>query len=150
MSVPKLHLAVNHLIFLTKDERYNVFNGEKIETVGVAIPVWFWSGNTTEPANEVFCKYLITNEPTNETISMRKDGFEINTPQLEKMEKITPKNKTAIGNAKKLLDAKDGGSEWLEYKVFNKIKALGFDHPINVVHTIEIKSIDKLIASLSL
>jgi hypothetical protein len=154
MPVPKLHLAINHLIFLTKDERYALFNGTNIETVGVTIPVWFWLGNTTEPAKEIFCKYLITNQPTSDTIDLWDGGYKINTPQQDKMDEIPPKIKEvvahkSVGSAKNLLDIKDGGSQWLQYKVFKKFKAVGVTHPIRVVHTIEMKPMENLTTTLS-
>ncbi len=155
MPVPKLHLAINHLIFLTKDERYALADGTNVETVGVTVPVWFWSGNTTEPAKEIFCKYLLVNEDTKETVDLwEKGGYRINTPQQDQMIKLPAKirevaNYKSIGSAKSLLNLKDGGSEWLQYKVFRKMRAEGMSQPIRVVHTIEIKPIERLLGSLS-
>jgi hypothetical protein len=56
-------------------------NKEKIEVIGASVPVWFYRGNTSEPAKEIFSKYILTNLETNEAILRTKEGYQINLPQ---------------------------------------------------------------------
>jgi len=147
----KLHLAVSHLIFLTKEQRYKLHEGETVDTTGVSVPVWFWGGNTSEPAMEVFCKYHITNQKTDNTICLMNGGYEINIPQEDTPRVPVEEEGTSKGTitSKNLLGIKDGGSEWLEYKVFKKLRAQGVDQIINMVHSIEMKSWERLTTTLS-
>jgi len=87
----KLVLFINHNIFLTKEERYSLVNGTRVETTGVSSPVWmeFSNGKTTEPCEEVFCKYRIDNDdqrkPTVRGLRNSDgigNGYWINLPQL--------------------------------------------------------------------
>ena len=54
-------LATSHNIYLTHEDRYALVKGQTVESVGVSVPVWFIKGTTSEPAVEVFCKYVLTN-----------------------------------------------------------------------------------------
>lgn len=135
-------LTISHYIYLTRDERYKLHSGEALEVVGVSIPVWFHKGNTSEPAKELFCKYKLTNENMNKAIVPNDEGYTINIPQELEFENEVPQEvKEAItekmGTSIKLLDVEDGGSEWLEFKQFNKVKHQ--DKSFNIVHFVEIK-----------
>ena len=52
-------LTVSHYIYLSREQRYELNDGKDIEIVGICVPVWFQKGNTSEPAQEIFCKYKI-------------------------------------------------------------------------------------------
>lgn len=87
----KLVLFVNHNIFLTREERYSLVNRERVETTGVSVPVWmeYNTGKTTEPAEEVFCRYRLDNDKSRKPSvrGLRSDeghgiGYWINIPQL--------------------------------------------------------------------
>lgn len=146
-----LTLIVSHYIYLNRDERYTLFNGNTVETVGVSVPVWFEKGSTSEPAREIFCKYKITNIKNHKIIKVLKDGYEINLPQsttlinklattndskqLENLKKIF----SNFDRSLKLLDAEDGGAEWLEFKQYDKMKFKKKN--VEVVHSVEIKDI---------
>ena len=56
-----LTLVISHNINLSREERYNLHQGKPVTTVGVSVPVWFEKGNTSEPAQEVFVLYRLTN-----------------------------------------------------------------------------------------
>jgi hypothetical protein len=56
-----LTLTVSHNIFLTKKQRYELSVVEStLEVIGISFPVWFYKGKTSEPAKEVFCKYILS------------------------------------------------------------------------------------------
>lgn len=132
-----LTLTISHHIFLTKNERYKLTNGESIEVIGITIPVWFMKGNTSEPAKEIFCKYNICNNGNEESIFATKQGFQLNLPIV-----IDGQN-----TEKQLLDFKDGGAECLFYREFNKVnKPIQYD----IVHYIQIMPLEIMEQTLSI
>lgn len=122
-------IAVSHNIYLTYEERYSLHENKKIETTGISVPVWFYKGSTSEPGNEIFCKYLITCQKGERPIKHNQQGYEIN-----------------ITNSLNLLDLKDGGSEWLNFKQFNKVKKGKIFY--NFIHFVEIKPIEILLRTI--
>ena len=52
-------LTISHHIYLTDEQRYKIHNGEYLSLQGIARPVWFYKGSTSEPAQEIFCPPLI-------------------------------------------------------------------------------------------
>ena len=128
-------LTISHYIYLTREERYALFEGKRLETIGVSVPVWFRKGDTSEPTQEVFCKYTITNKLSFRSIVQNDEGYTLNLPQ-------TFYGKDNSTTAKKLLDVKDGGCEELTYRQYSKIDVNNKD--ISVVHFIEIKTIEIL------
>ena len=55
-------ISISHIIYLDKNERYDLYHGKKIKKIGFFVPVCFCNGETSEPAHEIFCKYFLTNE----------------------------------------------------------------------------------------
>jgi len=80
-----LALFVTHNIFLAEDEAVRVADGETIYTTGHCVPVWVnaKTGKTTEPAKEIFCRYVIHNsaEIEREVRMIPKKGYEIYIPR---------------------------------------------------------------------
>ena len=74
-------LTISHYIYLTREERYALFEGKRLETIGVSVPVWFRKGDTSEPTQEVFCKYTITNKLSFRSIVQNDEGYTLNLPQ---------------------------------------------------------------------
>lgn len=153
-----LTLVISHYIYLNREQRYKLFDGENIETFGVSVPVWFDKGTTSEPAKEVFCRYLVKNVKNHEAIKTLKDGYEINIPQsvrplakFEEQEDYSINSKKKISNyfdrSLKLLDPEDGGAEWLEFKQYATMKHKR--KKVEVVHSVEIKDIRILENTLS-
>lgn len=146
-------LIVSHIIALTKEQRYQLYNKENVCVVGVSIPVWFDKGNTSEPAKEVFVEYTLTNTSEEYAIKATKVGYEINMPQpnlyLEnKLKELSPTMLEAldiekeIPTAKNLLDEVDGGTESLRFRQFLKTNLIVDGRKTNknlsIVHNIEI------------
>ncbi len=124
-----LTLNVSHNIFLTKSQRYEISNsGSIIEAIGVSVPVWFIAGKTSEPAKEVFCKYVLSINDSKKAISKFAEGYIINLPK--KLENIN------ISISDILKDEKDGGKEMLQYKEYSSSKRKLVKY--NVVHIVEI------------
>ena len=138
-------LIISHYIYLTKEERYSLHEGKPIETIGVNVPVWFEKGSTSEPAKEIFCKYVIENQTKDKTIKLLKHGYYLNLPQKTEEEKkffLLQQN-----TSEKLLDVPDGGSEYLEYKHMGSI--MRNNKEMLVIHFIELKPIEVLESTLS-
>lgn len=146
-------LTISHYIYLNREQRYKLHEGEVVEIIGISVPVWFHRGNTSEPARELFCKYKLTNEPINKTIMLTDEGYAINLPQkLELGKEEVPEEvqyavAVQLGTSDRLLDIKDGGNEWLEFRQYNKVQQK--DHEFNVVHFVEIKPDELLYDSMS-
>lgn len=132
----KPFLTISHYIYLTKEERYCLFNSDFLSVVGASVPVWFKVGSTSEPAKEVFCKYNFTNEKINSGIETFEEGYKINLLLFD------PKV-----NLRSILDIKDKGCEELIVKGYTKSSQNGKN--FSIFHSIEIKSIDLLISTLS-
>ena len=163
-----LILSILHKIFLTPDEARKLHGGEEIEVVGISIPVWSFDGNTSEPAEEIFCKYKLTNKKQ-ESIKVEADGYRINVTQLPEdyvesdlKDKLTnetwmkmssaerqewyDKNKEPL-SSKMILPLNEGGSEHLHFKEFNKIKKK--DKVTTLIHIVEIELMKNLTDTLS-
>lgn len=135
-------LTVSHYIYLNREQRYKVHSGEFVEVIGISVPVWFYRGTTSEPAKEMFCKYKITNEATDKSILSTKEGYEINLPQKTELDndnspEVKEITSIKLGTSERLLDLKDGGTEWLEFRQYNKIEQ--GKNKFNLIHFVEIK-----------
>lgn len=139
-------LTISHYVYLTKEQRYALHAGQEVEVVGVSVPVWFHKGTTSEPAKELFCKYKLTNEKTNKVIFQTEEGYAVNLPQPQ-AEKITDETPIATGYSDKLLNVEDKGSEYLDFRQYNRIKQ--GDKEFNVVHFVEIKTLETLMETLN-
>lgn len=159
----RLSLSISHHIFLTKEERYSLHQGVAIETIGASVPVWFYGRTTSEPAEEIFCQYIITNIKKRPCVISDVSGYTINIPSIpedwvepqlsnEKWRTMTPQqrnkwyeeNKTPASSLN-LLDPPEGGAQLMftaqHIRHFQEHKAL-------VTHTILIKDISELLESL--
>lgn len=170
-----LTLTVSHNIFLTPEERIALAKGTTIETVGVSVPVWFYKGDTSEPAVEVFGKYVLTNTKKQIPVKEIKNGWEINMPQLPKDYEPQTKpsdedwqcmtrlereqwyqNNKVPPTAKRLLDPPEGAA-YLHFKEFIKTNLEIINHnnfrklgkmSLSIFHIVEINTIDALNKSL--
>lgn len=159
-------LAISHNIFLTKEQRYALHDRQDIEIIGASVPVWFIKGNTSEPAEEVFVKYLIKNYQDDQaSIKNIKSGYVINLPQLPpdykpparisddewrqmgviRQEMWYADNKPPASSSG-LLDIKDGGGGYLSFRATSKTTKN--NTAISVVHFIEINSYEDLTETL--
>lgn len=128
-------LSILHNVFLTQNQRKDLKNGDSVEIPGVSVPVWFYKGNTSEPAIEVFCSYLLTNIADDYPVTQMDNGYKINMPQgIEKEEELVVTGKY------------DGTS--INFRRYNKITEKG--ERTNIVHTIEINDMETLEESISM
>ena len=155
-----LTLSIIHHVFLTREERYKLIKGHPVETVGVNSPIWSSNDFTTEPAEEIFCKYTLVNDGTTTiypsgTVERCQDGYLVTVPSKAKAfrrpnnetwRKMLPEEReqwyeshNSPPNFKKLLDIKDGGAEYLRFQFHKTMRYK--EHEVNVFHYIEIKDI---------
>lgn len=161
-----LRLTICHNIHLTRDERYALHQGEDILVVGTSLPVWTLKNLTTEPGKEVFCHYHLKNPKKEVPIKILEDGYEITIPyregtkleisddeyrrlvmeDKEKLEQLYAQTVKEV-SSKNLLDIKDGGSAYLNYRELNKIFVK--DREVQIMHYVIIDTIEHLEKSFS-
>jgi hypothetical protein len=78
----KLSLTISHHLFLSQKKRYSLHNKKHIKIIGSNIPIWYYKGETSEPAEEIFCQYLLTNEGNKKFILSDLEGYTINLPTI--------------------------------------------------------------------
>ena len=159
-----LTLIVSHNITLSRDERYRLHAGEAVATVGVSVPVWFDRGNTSEPAQEIFVKYKLTNQLDDFPVKTVRDGYEINMPQYDaeledQLKNVDPETLRALGiqkelpTAKNLLDVRDGGAQFLQFRQFTKTTlvadGVNTKTPPSITHSVEPRTVEELKETLS-
>ena len=132
---PRLILTISHYIYLTREQRYQVFEGDTVEVIGVNTPVWFKAGSTSEPAREVFCRYVISKEKGVYGLSPFEEGYKINLGSIE--QGIDPRM---------LLDFKDKGAQEIIAKGYGKVN-IG-EKAFNAFHCLEIRPLEILLDTL--
>lgn len=152
-----LTLTLAHSLFLTKEERYSLHAGKTLNIIGICVPVWFYKGTTSEPAQEVFCRYEVTNAPPDKLIAKTHEGFVINLPQKtepsDAFKSLPIKILDALGvtannpTSEKLLDIKDGGSELLEFQQYNTMRKN--KKSVKIIHYVDVRPIEKLLETIA-
>jgi hypothetical protein len=156
-----LRLTVHHNIHLTRQERYALHQGEDLLVIGTSLPIWTVKNITSEPGKEVFCYYYLKNPKKEVPIKILPDGYEITIPYREgtKLEisdeeyrRIVSENKEKLDelyakttkevSSKNLLDIREGGSEFLNYRELNTV--LVKEKEIQIMHHVTIGTIEKL------
>ncbi|MHA2043231.1 MAG: hypothetical protein ACW99G_00470 [Candidatus Thorarchaeota archaeon] len=165
----KLGLFVVHQIFLTREQRYKVADGESIEVVAHNLPTWILQGSTvtSEPSTEVFCKYMINNNGEDKQsinhenkkytiwIPSCKDDHKLEAPEDEKWKSMTEDEKhtwflehPSKPCGRRLKDAKDGGNNGnLRFDQHKKVNTKNGDM-MTIVHCIQFKPIESLEESI--
>lgn len=154
-------LAISHNIFLSREQRYALHAGQEIQVVGVSVPVWYFNGITSEPAVEVFVRYTLRNKPESIYLTHNNEGYEISLPPCQqKLLDALPKNVWIPLSQEKqsillmddapcldsLLDIKEGGDEYMQFRQFTKVSK--GNKVLNVVHFVEIKKLEDLLDTL--
>lgn len=159
-----LSLSIQHNICLTREEAYALHRGEEIVVNGCSVPVWHKDGVSSEPAKEVFCRYVLRNIKEESPVKIIDCGYDIVIPfreatspditteewkklkkeNPEKLEEIYSKTISEV-SSKNLLDEEDGGNRRLIYREHSKVKkgsdSLKVIHYVNITREEEIKDI---------
>jgi hypothetical protein len=147
-------LTISHHLYLNDEQRYDLHNGKMIEVLGIAIPVWFHKGNTSEPAQEIFCKYKITNDKSGPNILYNQEEFIVNMPHINIIQKNDVEIDEALkksvqlktGTSDNLLDIEDGGNDSCDFKLYHKLEINKKLH--HLIHFFEMNKLDSLLDSL--
>lgn len=132
-------IAISHIIYLNKQERYDLYHEKEITKIGFFVPVCFYKGKTSEPAHEIFCEYNLSNYKKFQSIKKHQNGFKINIYS-------DSENDNHLSNTKNLLDAKDGGFEEFQFKEKGEIYIN--NNLYAVIHTVIILDESILIKSM--
>jgi len=140
MSIKKKEqkkLAMSHMIFLTEEQRYDLFNGVKIEAVGILTQIDFVKNYKNHINQEVFCKYFIDCEPENPAIRAYAEHYEIHIPMEYDAESFFAAKNFDVVYIHDILNKKDGGKEMIFFeKAFKNSK-----NNLDSYHKVEIKDI---------
>jgi hypothetical protein len=155
-----LSLVIHHNLYLTREQRYALHARQDVECVGVAVPVWVSGASTSEPAKEVFCRYLLKNTGEQIPIKLVPDGFELVLPDHKAVSRPsivadqwiepTEEEKAALQapgtSSINLLDLADGGTGTLMYREHSKITYDQGDR-VTIVHLVQARPIELLKAT---
>ena len=72
----------------TKEQRYELHEGQELQVTGISVPVWYVNKITSEPAKEVFCNYYLKNTHEDIPIKILEDGYEIYLPMKKSKSSI--------------------------------------------------------------
>ena len=160
-----LNLTIQHVIPLTRKQRYALHEGINLIVIGVSVPVWYMNKATSEPAKEVFCKYSISNTKEDTPITAKDDGYEMVLPYRpgkklgltnEQWRELNMKNPDKLErmyaecvqevSSVNLLDLEDGGSAFLNYREHSEVRHEG--KKLHIVHFVQICDVDRLSENL--
>lgn len=158
-------LSILHNIAISPAQARKLHERGSVELIGASVPVWYFRGNTSEPAEEVFCKYKLTNNKKHEPIQIEEDGYIINLPQPAKgikrwslsdeaYLKMTPdelnqwyEEHPAPLSSLNIQSLADGGSEYLFFQEYTKVRKK--NKTTLIIHMVEIKYKEALLRSLA-
>jgi hypothetical protein len=136
-------IVVNHQVFLTPNQRNNVYYGETVKVVGILTQYKVVDGLYPIKHNEVFCNYSICSKTdTLEFIECLPAEYRINLPAYDSEGKSTQYPDIDLVD---ILDKKQGGRESIFFEAMytdSKKKIQGF-------HKIEIRDIKYFEKSLN-
>lgn len=134
VQAPEQTLIINHILYLTPEQRLGLLQDKTpAQIIGVSVPVWFSQGKSSEPAQEVFCQYTVTNEPQDMVVATLPTGYRINLPQA----------KPSTEEEARTLDVKklgEGGSGWFMFKQFQTVKQE--NRVLQILHYIELRDLE--------
>lgn len=130
-----ISLTIAHNIFLTREQRYALMNEHcyTAEVAGFNNPVWSKGDQTSEPCEEIFCKYAMTNVRDTSMVKILKNGYQIHINSHK--------------DKQRLLDVKDKGSESL-MMTYHKKMVSKKGKPFFVIHFISINDWEALEKSI--
>lgn len=162
---PEFAVTFQHHIFIEKELRNSLLDGNPIETVGMFTPVWFWRGKTSEPAAEIFAQYTLINDLASDiSVNQNPKGFTINigmpwafyVDQLSdeqlasmserRLERWHLKN-APIYDLMNLADKEHGGNERLSFSRKESRDESGM--MVDILHFIKIADVEQLESTIA-
>lgn len=156
-------LSILHNVFITPEDIQKLKNKEDVTVVGCSVPVWYSRGTTSEPAEEVFCRYKLTTKSELLPVRIMKTGYHINIPAwpedykepdmpVEVWKKLSEREREVWmhenqvpPSLKRLLPIEEGGNNKL---LFKEIQGDRVKKDI-IIHVIELKTMDYLESTIS-
>jgi hypothetical protein len=160
MPTDRVLLTVSHHIYLTKEERKALHDGETVETIGVSVPVLAYTSISTEPAKEVFCRYVISSPPQDVALQAGEDGYTVSVPRRKWAPRISEATDWEWRNmtndqlleyyqlrgepisTHNVLDIEEGGSGGLYYREYGTRMLKG--QLFEVVHHVHFEHVEML------
>lgn len=134
-------IVLNHVIFMTEDQRYAISEYEDVETTGVLTQYEIKNGKYNVKHAEIICKYIVSPQHEKEIIQVLPSYYKINLPIEEGEFPIT--NKTV--NVHDIVNKKDGGREHIFFEAIYTDE----EKKIQGYHKVEIKDIKVFMNSIS-
>jgi hypothetical protein len=113
-----------------------LINDGYFEVIGVSVPVWYHNSETSEPANEIFCKYKIKTTESDIFVRYKANEYIVHLPKCNANFKYDD-----------LRDLKDGGIESMDFLYPGRLR--NNNKYIRVMHLVQIKDITELIDTMS-
>lgn len=158
-----LNLSICHSIFLKKEEIEKLLNEETVKTTGVCLPIWSFKKSTSEPGEEVFCEYEISNSEE-KPIEIYKNKYKIYLPDYcRKITRIIRNKKEykSLSEEEKELCVKRNNQILLIKKpnlfeeddneiIYNEYQKIKKDDSIKIIrHLVALKTMKTLFASFN-
>lgn len=138
-------LFLNHLIFLTREQRYDLYSGAKLKVLGTCIEVTNINNDKEyKLPKEIFLEYEIDTEQAEDKIQIAGSYYKIHIPikymisDIEENKKLTEDSYDTV-YSEDILDLDDGGREEYFFR-FRKIYVIQNKRVISV-HSVEIRDI---------
>jgi hypothetical protein len=143
-------LFLSHQIFVTKEQRYELYQGEKVETVGSFIETTNINNVQDFFPKEIFARYIIDSLISDEHITSTADGYKIHMPVKflysdADLENVDLDSTVFIED---ILDNEDGGREEIFFK-WRKILISEKNKKYIIMHSVSIRDIEVLRSSAS-
>jgi hypothetical protein len=138
-------LFLNHLIFLSREQRYDLYSGAKLKVLGTCIEITNINNDKEyKLPKEIFLEYEIDTEQVEDKVQISGNYYKIHVPikymisDLEDNKKIEETSYETV-YSEDILDNDDGGKEEYFFR-FKKIYVIGNKRVISV-HSVEIRDI---------
>lgn len=136
-------LFLNHSIFLTREQRYDLYAGAKLKVLGSCIEVTNINNDKEHKIpKEIFLEYEIDTEQADDKVQIAGNHYKIHVPikyivsDLEENKKLNEDSYETV-YSEDILDTDDGGREEYFFK-FRKIYIIKNRRVISV-HSVEIR-----------
>lgn len=140
-----LPVFLNHKIFLTEEERYQIYEGYEVEAIGSLFQSSFHTKHTIRQKieqSETYCKYKIDTQKKTDLLEVFPNFYKIHIP----LDKISFNNENFFNNnytfLEDILNIEDAGREFLSFD-FKKTYKSKYNK-IVFAHYVELKDISEL------
>ena len=134
-------IVLNHVIFLTEEQRYSLYEYDDVITTGFLIQYRIKKGKYDVKHDEIICQYVISTYQEEEIVQVFPNHYKINLPVNESH---LPANNTTV-DSHDIINKKDGGRE----SIFFEAIYTDVEKRMQGYHKVEIKDMKMFTKSLS-